>query len=262
MTDLIAEGQRWLLVLALALPRILTVFTVVPLLAEPVLPGLLRNGIAISLAVVILPVVEAQLHGVMPDGVGMLLLIGKEAFLGLLMGYLVSIVFWAVGSVGFLIDTQRGAMSAGLSNLLFGGETSPLGAFLVQAVTTLLFVSGGFMGLLEVLYLSYEAWPVPAYYPAFNGAAVEFFLKQLDLLMYLTVLLAGPALIVMFLVELGIAQIGRFLPQLNVFLLAMPVKSALALLLMVLYMAALLHYLRGGFQEFGAVLESLDGLLR
>lgn len=52
--------------------------------------------------------------------------------------------------------------------------------------------------------------------------------------MQLTLLLAGPAIVVMFLSELALALIGRFAPQLQVFFIAMSVKSAVALLVLVL----------------------------
>jgi type III secretion protein T len=66
----------------------------------------------------------------------------------------------------------------------------------------------------------------------------------------------------MLLAELGMALIGRFVPQINVFLLAMPVKSALALLLLALYMTALLHYVGDGFRQYTGFLGLLDDLLQ
>ncbi|MEE4379294.1 MAG: type III secretion system export apparatus subunit SctT [Candidatus Competibacteraceae bacterium] len=262
MTELLLDIQGWLLALTLALPRMLTVFTVLPFLAEPVLPGLIRTGICISLTVVVLPLVDTQLAGVTLGATAFIVLIAKETILGLLIGYLIGLGFWTVGSVGSFIDNQRGALSAQLFYPLVGEQTSPLGGFLTQTMATLLFASGGFLSLMQLLYLSYVSWPVPSYYPMFNWAAVGFLLEQMDLLMYVMLLLAGPAVIIMLLAELGMALIGRFVPQINVFLLAMPVKSALALLLLVLYMTAMLHYVRDGFWQYPGLLNVLEELLR
>jgi type III secretion protein T len=55
-------------------------------------------------------------------------------------------------------------------------------------------------------------------------------------------LLSAPAIIAMFLAELGLALVSRFAPQLQVFFLAMPIKSALALFVLVMYMGTLLDY--------------------
>jgi type III secretion protein T len=46
----------------------------------------------------------------------------------------------------------------------------------------------------------------------------------------------------MLLAEAGLALASRFTPQLQVFFLAMPIKSGLALLVLVLYMTTLFEY--------------------
>ncbi|MNL71828.1 flagellar biosynthesis protein FliR [compost metagenome] len=55
-------------------------------------------------------------------------------------------------------------------------------------------------------------------------------------------LYAAPAVIAMFLAEVGLALVSRFAPQLQVFFLAMPIKSALALLVLVLYTKVLFGF--------------------
>ena len=67
-------------------------------------------------------------------------------------------------------------------------------------------------------------------------------LDQLNRLVKIAVLLGSPAIVAMFLAEVGLALVSRFVPQLQVFFLAMPIKSALALLVLVLYMSSLFEY--------------------
>jgi len=52
--------------------------------------------------------------------------------------------------------------------------------------------------------------------------------------------LAGPAVIAMFLSEFGLALVGRFAPNLQVFFMAMPIKSAVGILVLVLSMGLIL----------------------
>jgi type III secretion protein T len=60
--------------------------------------------------------------------------------------------------------------------------------------------------------------------------------------MVLALLLAAPMLLAMFFAELGLALISRFAPQLQVFFLAMPIKSALGLFVMIVYAGTLFNY--------------------
>jgi len=75
---------------------------------------------------------------------------------------------------------------------------------------------------------------------------------QLNRLVVLALLLAAPVLVAMFLAELGLALVSRFTPQLQVFILAMPIKSGLAMLTLGLYVALMFEYTRPYIEEIGS----------
>ena len=52
--------------------------------------------------------------------------------------------------------------------------------------------------------------------------------------------LAAPVVIAMFLAEFSLAVISRFAPQIQVFVLAMPIKSIIAMFILVFYFGVLL----------------------
>ena len=54
---------------------------------------------------------------------------------------------------------------------------------------------------------------------------------------------------------------NRFASQLNVYVLAMPVKSAVASLLLLLYFGALVAHAPGLYADFAGGLATLQGLL-
>jgi type III secretion protein T len=265
MEQLLADMKPWrepILILALSTPRIITAFMIVPFLSSATLPGLLRNGVVISFALLLYPIIKVQLIG---EELTVLMIIGlicKEVFLGLLIGYVVAQLFWVIQSIGFLIDTQRGATMAGSLVPLFGGQTSPLGVFFMQATIVLFFVSGGIHIFLDGLYKSYQTWPVLSFFPNFDMRAIEFFLKQFDLLMYFVIFLAGPVVLSMFIIELVMGLIGRFVPSLNVFFLAMPIKSALALFVLTTYIRILMYYFSDQFRNIGSQFDTLEAILK
>ena len=80
--------------------------------------------------------------------------------------------------------------------------------------------------------------------------------------MLLAMMLAAPVLIAMLMSELGLALVSRFAPQLQVFFLAMPIKSALALFVLVIYSSTLFDYSFVPVREMSGWLERLDPLVR
>jgi type III secretion protein T len=232
--------QELFLTYTLVLPRLLSCFVVLPILSKQILgSGLVRNGVVCSLALFIYPAVAGSLPPVL-GGLDLALLIGKEVLLGLLIGFIASVPFWAIEATGFIIDNQRGASMASIMNPMLGSQTSPTGLLLTQTLITLFFSGGAFLTLLGALFQSYVSWPVGTFYPHFGSQWGEFFNGQLTQLLRLCVLLAAPLLIAMFLAEFGLALISRFAPSLNVFILSMPIKSIVASMLLVIYLQVLM----------------------
>lgn len=254
--------QAWLLAWAFTAPRILVAFALLPAFAEPILPATLRNGVVLILSLFVLPLTYDQFLNLEPTPLAMLGILLKEAVLGMLLGYALSVPFWAIKAAGFLIDMQRGVMSALFFSPLTADTVSPLGNLFNLLLTTVLLVSGGFLVLLETLFLSFQMWPIDQFFPRIGLEAASYFLQQLDALMYTALLLAAPFVSIMFLADLGLGLVGRFMPHLNVFLLTMPVKSGLTFFMLTLYIGFIAQYMREHFFAMGGRLPILDALLR
>jgi type III secretion protein T len=255
------ELGRILLIFTLGIPRLLAAFLLLPMFSSQVLTGMLRNGVAASLALFVFPLAAASAPaGEIAPLVGMGLLL-KEALIGLLIGFGVAVLFWAVESTGFFIDNHRGATMASSIDPLTGSQTSPLGILLTQTLTVIFFVGGGFMVFLGALYESYALWPVFSFYPRLEIEAVPYLLGLFDRILGLAVLLGGPVVIAMFLAEFSLGLISRFTPQLNVFSLAMPIKSAIGVLILALYAGVLIRYLDDALLEIAGHFKALGNLL-
>ncbi len=88
-------------------------------------------------------------------------------------------------------------------------------------------LTGGFLlDAAGTLFRSEKVWTIWSFLPAFRADFDTAVLGMLDSVMALAVLIAGPAIIAMFLTEFGLALTSRFAPQLQVFFMAMPLKSA------------------------------------
>jgi type III secretion protein T len=259
---LLSDGTLWMLAWMLTIPRILGAFIVMPFLNSSVLPGLVRNGIVMVLSVVAVPMTLEQIKDLPIEALPIVVIVIKEVILGFMMGFMFSIPFWAISAAGYFIDIQRGTMSAEQFAAIITDQTSPLGNILALMAVTLLFASGGFLLLYEVLLLSYQAWPIDSYFPKFHMDSAIVILRQLDLLMYTAALIAGPIVAVMYLIEIGAALVARQVPQLNVFLLTMPIKSGVGMLMLIYYITFVAHFLREQFLHFGDSFQVLERILK
>lgn len=239
---LYTQTKAFLLALAYTQPRIMAMFLPLPIFNQSLVPGMLRFSISAGLGALAAPSLMHAVTVTELNGLQILLMMVKEAFIGFTLGYLIAIPFWAFEAVGFFIDNQRGASIAATLNPLTGNDTSPLGVMFNQAFIVFFFVSGGFLLMLGLLYDSFALWNVLSWTPTLRADTVPLLLDQLNRLVRIAVLLGAPAIVAMFLSEIGLALVSRFVPQLQVFFLAMPIKSALAMLVLMLYMTSLFEY--------------------
>jgi type III secretion protein T len=246
---------------SMTMARMLAVFAVVPFLGSQIIQGLVRNSIILSIALILYPMVAPTVPADMPPVPLLALILIKEVAIGLIIGFLVSIVFWVAESIGFFIDNQRGTTMASAVDPMSGSQTSPLGSIFLQMTAVLFFTSGGFLALLSGLFESYRFWPIFSFFPHFDESFAMFFLRQADTLMGLTVLLAAPVIIAVFVAEFGLGLINRFAPQLNVFFLSMPIKSGIASFLLVLYVPLLLYFFRKQFAGVGMLFQFLKNIM-
>jgi type III secretion protein T len=234
------ELKGYLLMLSVVQARLMPLFLLVPFMSRSMVPRTIAMAVATCLGLVVVPSLPPA-SAIQMD-MTFLMLLGKEAIIGLVLGYLVAIPFWTMEAIGFVIDNQRGASMAATINPMTGHDTSPLGILFNFAFITFFLLSGGLTLLLGMLYDSYRLWPPLTFWPNWNQDAAELLLTQLNRFVLTALLLAAPVLIAMFLSELGLALVSRFAPQLQVFFLAMPIKSALGIFVLIVYAGTLFDY--------------------
>lgn len=158
----------------------------------------------------------------------------KEALIGAMLGFLLSIPFWAFRSAGTLIDNQRGANAAQQINPSLEADSSILGELCERALIVFLIEIGVFKLIFDVLADSYVLWPVLAPLPQLNTEVRAAFMVAFSQMMASAMLYSAPVLLLLLAVEYLMAIGSTVVQGLDVYQAAMPVKTMLALLMLVL----------------------------
>ena len=257
------EIKEIFFIFTLALPRIMACFVMLPILGKKMLGGtIIRNGVVFTLSIFMFPMVKATMADQDMSGITMIAFIIKESLIGLFIGFCASVPFWTIEAVGFFIDNQRGSTLASSFNPALEAETSTLGLFFSQVLTTIFFVSGAFLLFLGGIFESYQTWPLTTFFPKITMDGAYFFIDQFEMMLKLCVLYASPIIIGMFLAELGLGLISRFAQQLNVFSESLSLKSVSAFILLVLYINILIHLCTNDLFSISNFFDSLNLLLQ
>jgi len=252
--------QPYLFASAFALARMLAMMVVFPVFDRLGVTGFVRNSIALVISVPLIPMIAAHLEGEQL-GLGLIVaLILKEVVVGLIVGAVLSVPLYAAEVCGDILDLQRGSSSASLSDPLGSTQSNITGTLLALIVITLYFASGCFDLTLRAIYDSYGIWPVRRILPLLSREAAGLLLSLLDTIVRTGLMLAGPVVVCLLLVDLLFALIARAAPSLQPFYLSMTMKNLVFSLVLVLYGAFLVGYMKNGLVLFLDVKPQLEAI--
>ncbi|ADZ90344.1 type III secretion system export apparatus subunit SctT [Marinomonas mediterranea] len=230
----------WVLSISLGMARLYPCLLLIPLFSFKELKGMLRYALVVVLALMVAPgIKEALPHD--HSWFTLLTLYLKETALGMLLGIILAIPFWLFESVGGLFDNQRGALMGGQLNPSLGQDFTPLGFLFKQTLIVLMITTGSFEAMLQVIWDSYVIWPPTVWYPTPTPEGFEIYLSLLrdaftDLILY-----AAPLVALLLFVEFGVSVLSLYSPQLQAFVLAMPIKCLAGLGFLIFYIPTLFY---------------------
>lgn len=231
------EINYWWPLIGLAMMRPIGLMLMVPLFSNAILGGaLIRNSLALIASIPVLPMLTTTYINIpspIDEPIGYILLLTIELSIGLILGFSAAIPFWAVDMAGFIIDTMRGASMAGIYNPLMGAQSSPLGTFFSQIMAVIFMSVGGLQCLLYTLYDSYRLLP-PKEISIWSNGFIPMLLQEWQYLYTLMLKFSMPSMIIMVLIDLALGLINRSAQQMNVFVLSMPIKSGVVLLMLII----------------------------
>ena len=248
--DPIASLQPYILAAAFALARMLAMMIVFPVFDRLGVTGLIRNSIALVLSIPFIPMIVAHLGSEKLSLGLMVALLMKEVIVGLVVGVVLAVPLYAAEVAGDVLDLQRGSSSASLSDPLGSIQANITGTLLALVIIALYFASGCFDLTLRAVYDSYGIWPVRRFLPLLSREAGGLLLSLLDTIVSTGLMLVGPIVVCLLLVDLLFALIARAAPSLQPFYLSMTVKNLVFSLVLVLYGAFLVGYMKNGLVVF------------
>lgn len=217
----------------LFLARFLPILAQASFLGARVLPHPVKICLAISMFVIFLPHLLDVTTAPIPFDFTLLLLMSKEFFIGLLIGYMINMPFVVVQSAGMIIDHQRGGASLMVNDPTIQNQSSPLGTlFNYVLIWMFFFIDAPFM-VFDLIATSYTVIPPNQFFsPQFFLPNTAFWTMQIQMfnkIMVLSIQLATPALLAILMTDVFLGIANRLAPQVQITFLGMPLKSLLAL---------------------------------
>lgn len=241
-------------VFLLILVRVSAFFVTLPLFSYRTIPGHFKIGFSFFLSLIIFYTVDVTVIEI--DGTYILLVL-KEAMVGLLVGLIAYILLSAIQIAGGFIDFQMGFAIANVVDPQTGAQSPLMGQyFYIIALLFLLSVNGHHL-LIDGIYNSYQFISIDAFIPFQNGSIADFVVDTFNKMFLIAFQMAIPIVGCLFLVDVALGIIARTVPQLNVFVVGLPLKILVSFMAIFVFLSLYVSLVNRLFESMFKVMRQL-----
>jgi flagellar biosynthetic protein FliR len=244
--------------LLLIFMRFGTALMVMPGIGDAFTPMQTRLLFALALSFVMLPVLSVTgsvppMPGSTAAMVGLLL---SEAFIGIFLGTVMRILVSALDTAGSVISMQSGFSNAMIFNPVTATQGSLVGGLYSMLGVVLLLSTNMYHFMLASVVESYQAFPVESALPSMQDFS-DAIVQSVSVAFKIGIQLSLPFIVVGLLMQIGFGLLGRLMPQIQVFFLALPLQIWLSLIILALALSTGMLYWLGSYEEM--IASSLGG---
>lgn len=235
------EVQQFLLVMI----RLTVFISISPGFSHSSFPTISKVALAVGLTLPIMGVIPSM--GVELAIGTFVILALKELLIGMALGYITLLFFSAVEIAGTLVDFQVGFSMGQIYDPSLGVNVSNYGRVYYWISIMIFFLADMHHQVITTLVQSYQWAPLDQL--SFTHIGMEGIIKLFGYTFATAIQLAVPLIIVALLSELTLALISRTVPQINVLILGMPMKTLISLIFMFFFLSTLMGNIGDLFPE-------------
>lgn len=213
----------------LILLRVSALLIVAPIFGHRLFLARAKVGLAVMVSMVVFPLVDGfdVPEGFFPYAVMM----AGEVILGLVLGYVVLLLFIGIQFAGQLAGLQMGFGIVNVIDPQSHDQISIIGQFLNILAILLVLTLDGHHIILNGLLGSFEAVPLGGV--VLQASIAHKLIALSSEVFVIAIKISAPILVALFLISTAMGVLARTVPQMNVFIVGFPVQLAVGLSVLV-----------------------------
>jgi flagellar biosynthetic protein FliR len=238
--------------------RIAGILAFNPIIGQRVFPAMARAGLALTVTIILAPIVAA------PDidygGLMYLMALFKELFIGFILAYVCSLFYYFLLAVGEILDMQIGFSMAKVMDPSINMQMGISDKLLNFLFVSLFFVTNCHLLMFRLIITSYDIIPIGVGAIEFQniaGFGIEVFIDAFGIALKLAV----PFVICEFILEIGLGILMKLIPAIHIFVINLQMKIALGIFLLFILAIPISNfidkYLNSMFRALQSSLEHL-----
>jgi len=250
----------WVVHFLLITARISVLFVITPLLARQSIPAMAKIGLSILLAAIVINFAPPPEVYPYDNLFSLAFAVLSEFMAGLVIGFVTLLFFNIVYTAAHVMDMQIGFSMAQIFDVSAGGQVAVTSALLNFILIVVFILSGAFTQLIAMMARTFEVIPVGAGVLRLEVAelALLLFIRCFEIALMVAMPLVASALIL----EVALGVIVRTAPQMNVFVVGIPLKVLLGLIVLLMMVPVFTSFSNVIFTNmFDAIDQMVRGLI-
>ena len=217
------------------LTRLSGLFASAPFFSTYPIPRQAKVWLAAVIAFVLFPIIQASTGFVLPTSVpALMVILIKEFIIGFAIGFCSNIILVGVELGANMFSTQMGLSVSTALNPLSGSASPVLAqAYVLLAGMVFLCVNGHHL-MFSALYHSFISMPIGFRFD-FSPQIVEQIIHISSQMFIVGMELVLPIFAILFMLDVLLGFTSKMMPQLNIFMVSMPLKLYIGLLLSIMF---------------------------
>lgn len=229
-----------------------------PIFGRQNIPARVKIGFCIAVAGAMASTAPA--YAVPIDGIfSFMLLCLTELIFGVVLGFVTSLFFAVTYTAGNVIDMQMGFGMVNVYDPQAGSQVPMTGSLYNIILLMVFFAVGGHLRLVETLYITIERIPIGAVTLSreLGVAALEAFTRTMTLAIHV----AMPFIASGLLIETALGIIIRSVPQMNMFVVGMPLKVFVGFFILIIVMPVYMQFAPQIFDEMFMTIDAMFSMM-
>lgn len=230
--------------------RISGLFASAPIFSTYPIPQMAKIWLAALIAFILFPIVQYNTHFVVPNSVPALtLILFKEFLIGFAMGFCANIIFVGIELGANMFAIQMGLSADQALNPTSGGNSPVITQVYTYLAAMLFLAVGAHQWLFSAIYNSFKTMPV-GYTLSFSPELVGQIVTITSQMFGIGLGIALPIFGILFITDVLLGFTSKMMPQMNIFMVSMPLKIYLGLLLSLMFMRPMAEYMTVIIEKF------------
>lgn len=214
-----------------------------PLISTYPIPQQIKIWLCAIVAFILFPMVAASSSLAVPSSMPELLVfMFREFAIGYIIGFCATFLFAAVQVGGEFVSIQIGISMSQVLDPTTGEQTQVLSQFYTYIATLVFIGLNAHQWLFAALYKSFQAFPLSSEW-ILSGGLVSHVLHMSSSIFSIGISMVLPIFCVMFISEVLMGFMSKMMPQMNIFMVAIPLKIYVGIVLILIFLSPTITYL-------------------